>query len=188
MAPAPSAIEADHSHYAALGGLKDDQWQIKYLYDRLGVVDNKTSALLRLNGVIMGFVTVAVFRVIELQEKIVPFPGLFLLFSSIIFLLLFYAEYASFRIFYLRFDRIYDQNDFEKYKETFFRITVQRESIFRRLRITSFLGTFLFSLMFLLVASWHAFAILAPTVSQRAAIAVGEFIGAYAPFLQAWLR
>lgn len=186
MTQSRTGMEAEAAHYAALAARKDDQWYVKYLYDRLSIIDNKTSALLRLNGVILGFVTVAVFRVIE-NNQLVPLPGLFLGVSATIFLLLFLAETQSFQIFYLRFDRVLDEADFVRYLSTFYDITLRRETIFRRLRLYSFLGTWLFSLTFLVVASWHALLILRPQYAADLNTWLATSISTYLPSLQPWL-
>lgn len=176
-------LQIERNHYQTLQNLKEEQWQIKYLYDRLSIVDNKTSALMRVNGVMMGFVTVATFRVIELKTQIVPLPGLFLLVSTIIFISLFVAEIYSFSIFYLKFDRINNIEDFHRYKDTFFTITIARERKFRRLRNWSFAGAFIFSILFTLIIGFHALKIISPDTFTQVIMYTNSIISSHAPFL-----
>ena len=154
--------ENDQYHFEHLQALDSrQQWAVKYLYDRLGIIDNKTSALLRVNGIIIGFVTVAVFRVAE-KPDIVAWPVVFLSVCAAIFLLLAFAEIMGARIFYLAFDRVTPERTFADYRDTTMEITIKREGQYRALLWTSVLGMTLFIVLFLAVTaadivklSWH---------------------------------
>lgn len=148
--PVPT-IENDQSHFDCLQGLtSQQQWSVKYLYDRLGIIDNKMSALLRLNGIILGFLTVAVFRVAE-NSGIIPWPIIFLSTCFVIFVLLTIAEIMGALIFYLKFDRITSKRTFEDYCTTAMRITISRERQYRAAFWTSAAGIALFIVLFLFV-------------------------------------
>jgi hypothetical protein len=98
--PVPAANMAnDRAHVEALTQLtSQQQWAIKYLYDRLGIIDNKTSGLLRFNAVVMGFLAVLATRFNDLGAKA---PKTLLSAACVTFVLLALAEYQAFRIFYL---------------------------------------------------------------------------------------
>lgn len=150
----PAATLAnDRHHFEQLQELDGrQQWAVKYLYDRLGIIDNKTSALLRVNGIIIGFVTVAVFRVAE-KPDIVAWPIIFLGVCAAIFLLLAFAEIMGARIFYLAFDRVTPERTFDAYRDTTMEITIKREGQYRALLWTSVLGMALFIVLFLAVTA-----------------------------------
>ncbi|TCT03158.1 hypothetical protein [Aquabacter spiritensis] len=147
--PRPT-LETDIFHFEALSARKD-QWAIKYLYDRLGIIDSKMSSLLRVNGIIMGFVTVAVFKVVE-KSDIISWPILFLSVCIAIFILLAWAEIMGTRIFYLAFDRISPDRPFDVYRDTTIQITLKRERQYRFALWTSAVGMGLFILLFMAVA------------------------------------
>ncbi|MDI4658541.1 hypothetical protein [Xanthobacter autotrophicus] len=150
LKPDPT-VENDRSHFDCLQNLtSQQQWAVKYLYDRLGIIDNKMSALLRLNGIVIGFLTVAVFRVAE-NSAIVPWPILFLSACFIVFLLLTIAEIMGALIFYLKFDRVTASRTFDDYCKTAMAITITREREYRAAFWTSVAGIALFILMFLAV-------------------------------------
>lgn len=145
-------VEDDQSHFRHLMTLAGpEQWAVKYLYDRLGIIDNKMSALLRLNGIIIGFLSLAVFRVAE-NAKIVPWPILFLVMCVVVFTVLTYAEVMGARIFYLAFDRVTPLRTFDEYCKTAMTITITRERQYRQAFWASVVGIALFILMFLIVA------------------------------------
>jgi hypothetical protein len=124
-----------------------EQWAVKYLYDRLGIIDNKTSALLRFNAVAMGFLAVLATRIGE-PGSAVQAPKLLLGLSLLTFAMLAVAEYEAFRIFYLHFDRIAGGRTFDDYKNTFFEITCERGKRYRTALWVSGLGGMLFTLLF----------------------------------------
>lgn len=180
-----SELDRDKAHYAFLQAdaqAKDEQWCIKYLYDRLNIIDSKIGAILRLNGLGIGFMSVLVFQILRsLQgchatatippllpgtalaancQPLVGWPGIFLLMAALVFLLLAAAVFLGLTVFYLRFDRIAGKADFEPYKERFFRLTIERE---RKLRWAMYLtaaGLCVFVLTFLAVALSHSIPLL----------------------------
>ena len=131
--PVPAAtVENDRVHFARLIELDEKQrWGIKYLYDRLGIVDNKTSALLRFNGVAMGFVAVLASRILDRPDLFAhPRP---LLVVIVVALGLFgIAEARALKIFWLHFDRIGPGRTPDEYKEAFFEITCKREGYYQQ--------------------------------------------------------
>jgi hypothetical protein len=142
----------DREHFDALTGpgISDPQrWGVKYLYDRLGILDNKTSALLRFNGVAMGFLAVLVARIIERPDLFAQPRKLMLLATGTLFCFGF-AEIQAFNIFWLRFDRVTQSRTFDQYKTTFFEITCRREGYYRQAFVASALG----SLAFFVVILW----------------------------------
>src|SRR5262245_8233570 len=115
MSMPKATVDNDRAHLAALtavraaapsssdGLTEQERWGVKYLYDRLGIIDNKTSALLRFNGVAMGFLAVLVSRILERPELFAQ-PRVLLVIVAVALSLFGYAECLSFRIFWLRFD------------------------------------------------------------------------------------
>ncbi|ABS66442.1 hypothetical protein Xaut_1193 [Xanthobacter versatilis] len=145
-------LEDDENHFGYLKKLEGpEQWAVKYLYDRLGIIDNKMSALLRLNGIIIGFLSLAVFRVAE-NSKIVTWPIIFLSMCVVVFVVLTYAEIMGARIFYLAFDRVTPSRTFDDYCKTAMNITITRERQYRQAFWASVGGIALFILMFMFVA------------------------------------
>jgi hypothetical protein len=169
------ANEAAHYDFLKSEAAAEDRWPIKYLYDRLGIVDNKTGALARFNGVVIGFLSVVVFRIVELQSKLsapdaVPsfvsqYADLMLLAALVILAALGYAEILASQIFYLRFDRIKNAGDLERYKRNFFEITIKREGLFRRALLFSNLGNALFLSLFVLIILFQLAQDLCPHVT-----------------------
>jgi hypothetical protein len=161
MSQIPAATVAnDRTHYAALTALKDEQWTIKYLYDRLGIIDNKTSALLRFNGVAMGFLGVLVSRILERPSLVAAPRGL--LFVAMLILAIFaFAEWKAFQIFWLHFDRIGPERSVHEYKEAFFEITCQREICYRQ----AFRASALAAAGFFMVIIWMAVPVLVGAVA-----------------------
>jgi hypothetical protein len=141
-----ATLQNDANHYLALCQLHaPEQWAVKYLYDRLNIIDNKTSALLRFNGVALGFLAVLGSRLAESDALTAHIPpGPYLGGCFVILLWLSYAEYQAFRIFYLHFDRVTSDRTFEQYKQTFFQITCEREGRFRKALWASRIGGLLF--------------------------------------------
>ena len=153
-----ATLKTEEDHYNFLKDCGPDQWPIKYLYDRLGILDNKAGALARFNAVVIGFLSTAVFQVISHSRSTggdgtavlaTKHPDVLLWAILLILLTLGYAEYLSSRIFSLKFDRIKDAGDLERYKRNFFIITLKREKAFRlALRMTT-IGNAIFLLLFL---------------------------------------
>ena len=151
MSPLPEAtVENDRAHFDALTGAADPQrWGIKYLYDRLGIIDNKTSALLRFNGVAMGFLAVLSSRILERPELFFE-PRKLMVIATIALLLFGYAEVQAFEIFSLRFDRIAQDRSFDEYKAAFFDVTCRRENYYRQ----AFVASAVASSAFFVVILW----------------------------------
>jgi hypothetical protein len=148
--PTPTP-DNDRVHYEFLKNKDDVQWPIKYLYDRLNILDSKTSALLRFNGVMLGFVAVLALRIIESKDlNLRPHPGWYLGGCVVILLLLTFAEWQAFKIFSLQFDRINPPTrtlaDFEN---AFFETTCLREKIYASVLTASKIGGLLFVLLIL---------------------------------------
>ena len=131
--PLPAAsVENDQAHFASLIALDErERWGIKYLYDRLGIIDNKTSSLLRFNGVAMGFLAILASRILE-RHELVANPRALLVVAMIALLLFGFAEYQALKIFWLQFDRIGPGRSVGDYKEAFFDITCKRENYYRQ--------------------------------------------------------
>jgi hypothetical protein len=149
----PALVENDKTHFNALVALSPgQQWGVKYLYDRLNIIDSKTSALLRFNGIALGFLTLLALRILEAHAtlNLRPYAGSYLALCCVIFILLSYAEYQAFCIFYLKFDRITAHRSFDDYLEAFFRITCSRERRYHRALWASAVGGALF--VFLVLA------------------------------------
>jgi hypothetical protein len=141
----------DKAHFDELVKLDArEQWAVKYLYDRLGIIDNKTSALLRFNAVAMGFLAVLATRIGE-PGTAVQAPKSLLGLALLTFILLAVAEYEAFRIFYLRFDRIAGGRTLDDYKSAFFEITCEREKRYRTALWVSGLGGLLFTSLFIVM-------------------------------------
>lgn len=155
MVAVPETTEDnDVKHVETLRGLEGpDQWTIKYLYDRLGIIDNKTSALLRFNGVAMGFLSVLMSRILEHHQLFVR-PVLLLALCLVTLLAFGFAELAAFKIFWLKFDRLADGGPAEigRYKRNFSEITCDRERKYR----SAFKVSAAASLGFFVVISWMA--------------------------------
>tara|TARA_R110002096_G_scaffold101831_1_gene225247 strand:+ start:2070 stop:2624 length:555 start_codon:yes stop_codon:yes gene_type:complete len=169
-----SELDRDKAHYAFLKQADSNElWCIKYLYDRLNIIDSKIGAILRLNGLGIGFMSVLVFQILRSIEScsagaagaaatdagiaatcqpLIPWPGIFLLMAAVIFVLLFAAVYLGLTVFYLRFDRIGDAVDFDAYKERFFRLTIERERKLRWALNLTGAGLLVFVTTFLIIA------------------------------------
>ncbi|WP_147385593.1 hypothetical protein [Oleomonas cavernae] len=156
MSKPEATLQNEDAHYQTLLLLKDEQWNIKYLYDRLNIIDSKSSALLRFNGVIFGFLGLLVFRLVDkfdplTQQSPFPYPFSMMLLCLFCFLFLAYAEFCCGIIFYLKFDRITDIKYLECYKKNFFNITIDRERWFRRALLSTYLGNFIFVGLFIAI-------------------------------------
>ena len=151
--PLDDKVGIDRAHFDYLiavrgtaPGLTDqERWGVKYLYDRLGILDNKTSALLRFNGVAMGFLAVLVSRILE-KPELFAIPRGLVLFAAFALLLFGFAEMRAFQIFWLRFDRIGGDRTFEIYKDAFFTVTCRREEYYRQAFAASGAAAFMFFL------------------------------------------
>ena len=65
-----SELDRDKAHYAFLKQADSNElWCIKYLYDRLNIIDSKIGAILRLNGLGIGFMSVLVFQILRSIES-----------------------------------------------------------------------------------------------------------------------
>lgn len=121
--------QIEEAHYAYLTGLDPGkQWGVKYLYDRLNIIDAKTSALLRVNSTIIGFLGAIVALIPRAQPGFPPHKGLFLIFAIAILMILAASDILSLRIFRLKFDHV-ENNDFVKYRDHFFEVTHQRQKV-----------------------------------------------------------
>jgi hypothetical protein len=151
MSSLPDATaDNDRAHFDALTQLHESQrWGIKYLYDRLGIIDNKTSALLRFNGVAMGFLAVLVSRILERPELFVE-PRKLTVVATIALFLFGYAEVQAFNIFWLRFDRVAQNRSLAEYKDAFFDVTCRREGYYRQ----AFIASVVAAIAFFVVILW----------------------------------
>src|SRR5207248_7558619 len=95
----------------------------------------------------MGFVSLAVFRIAFHDTKgDIPAPGLILMTCFANLFTLGIAEILSIFIFWLRFDRIADARDLQRYKDEFFAVTLRRERILRWIIASSIIGNAIFLL------------------------------------------
>jgi hypothetical protein len=146
---------ADEAHYQFLKTLDPrEQWAVKYLYDRLNIVDSKTGAMLRVNSVIIGFLgTIAV--LLARTDVKISWAGkaAVLCWITANLAILTISDLISLgAIFWLRFDRITDANDFGRYRQRFYEVTIKREGLLRIVIGLSFAGEIMFVLLFLFLA------------------------------------
>jgi hypothetical protein len=147
--PRHGTMELERAHYRFLGSLPGpEQWAIKYLYDRLNILDSKAGALMRSNGMIIGFLGAIVVGLLRDANVQTGVRGFALAGIIVIFALLARAEVLSFRIFGLQFDRVEDERDLARYLEVFFDVTMRRECELGRALTLSKMGTFGFILLF----------------------------------------
>jgi hypothetical protein len=155
--PRTGTLAIEWEHWRFLKRLEGpQQWAIKYLYDRLNILDSKAGALMRTNGMIIGFLGAIVAGLLLRGEtKLGWVHAVVLAGIVVVFALLAYAEALSFRIFALRFDRIRGSDDLPRYLEVFFRITIRREEELGRALTLSKWGTGGFVLLFVCLAVYE---------------------------------
>ncbi|MBV8452819.1 MAG: hypothetical protein JOZ29_11170 [Deltaproteobacteria bacterium] len=147
----------EETHYEFLRTLSgQEQWTIKYLYDRLNIIDSKTGALLRVNSTIMGFLGAIV--VLLARRDLVPdltlHKGWFLFFMILDLLVLLASDIVSLiGIFWLRFDRISDPEDFNRYRRRFYEVTRRREGFLQLVVVLSITGEIGFAVIFIVLAA-----------------------------------
>lgn len=141
---------ADEAHYQFLKGLDPrEQWAVKYLYDRLNIVDSKTGAMLRVNSVVIGFLGTIVVLLARFDPKILGGKVVVLSWIFINLIILMLSDLISLGwIFRLRFDRIKDETDFYRYRQQFYDVTLRRERLLRVVIGLSFTGEIMFVLIF----------------------------------------
>jgi hypothetical protein len=148
----PDNLKSDEYHYQFLKKNPEVQWPLGYLYTRLNVIDTKTSALLRVNSTIIGFLgAIVVFLLgrgseFPVDKRYVLVPIIFLL------VVLVTSDILSFQIFRIRFDRIADDADFVRYRRTFYELTARREKIIAWVLRLSFVGELGFVVLFTCLA------------------------------------
>jgi len=146
---------AEEAHYEFLKGLENkEQWAVKYLYDRLNIIDSKTGALLRVNSTIIGFLgAIAVFLARSETGPFANHKAVFLYWIVANLVILVASDLISlFGIFWLRFDRIADAADFYRYRMKFYRVTKSRERWIRTVIVLSSIGEFAFAALFVVLA------------------------------------
>jgi hypothetical protein len=149
---------AEDAHYEFLKGLSSqEQWTVKYLYDRLNIIDSKTGAMLRVNSTIIAFLGAIV--VLLARSDSIPSHDLrsFILVWIIVNLIvLASSDLLSLRgIFWLRFDHIANAADFDRYRLRFCEVTALREKRLRTVIILSFIGELGFVVLFLILACFE---------------------------------
>ncbi len=145
-------LQRDESHYQFLKKHPQEQWPLGYLYMRLNIIDTKTSALLRVNSTIIGFLGgIVVFILghgsdfpLDKKSVLLPIVGLLVVLVT--------SDILSFQIFRIRFDRIADEEDFVRYRRQFYETTARRERLIAWVLRLSLFGELGFVLLFICLA------------------------------------
>ena len=149
----------EDAHWEYIKALVPDQgWKIKYLHDRLTIIDTKASALLRVNSTIMGFLgaIVALIPRLPAGEHFPPHPTIVLSAIIVILTVLAICDILSLYIFRLHFyrgtttttDPVASLDEYHKDLEP---LTTQREQIVSWLILLSSVGELGFAALFIIL-------------------------------------